>query len=95
MSTLTPILPVPEARLLPPVSRVQEPPTEGSELSTPLGDETTRLSSAPSAPFFHDTCPECGWDGDAAVIRDADLGLIGWECPDCRTFVTTRDLEDA
>lgn len=49
----------------------------------------------PSAPWLHDTCPECGWDGDAAIIRDPDLGPIGWECPDCLTFVTTRDLEDA
>lgn len=45
-----------------------------------------------SAPWVHDSCPECGWDGDTAIILDADQGLLGWECPDCAYFVTTRDL---
>ena len=44
------------------------------------------------APWIHDTCPECGWDGDAAVITITDQGLLGWECPECSYFVTMRDL---
>jgi hypothetical protein len=53
--------------------------------------------TAVAAPWIHDTCPECGFDGDVAVVLDPDQGLIGWECPDmeCRAWVTTRDLEDA
>jgi predicted RNA-binding Zn-ribbon protein involved in translation (DUF1610 family) len=48
-----------------------------------------------SAPWIHDTCDDCGFDGDVAVIFDPDQGLMGWECPDCRAWITARDLEDA
>jgi len=41
---------------------------------------------------MHDTCPECGFDGDVAVVIDPDQGLMGWECPECSEFVVTRDL---
>ncbi len=41
-----------------------------------------------SGDLFHDTCPECGWDGDAALIRDE--GFLGWECPECFDVVTVR-----
>jgi predicted RNA-binding Zn-ribbon protein involved in translation (DUF1610 family) len=55
-------------------------------------DAVARLEK--SAPWVHDTCPSCGWDGDAAIVRDPDQGLMGFECPDCFTFVVTRDLEN-
>lgn len=46
--------------------------------------------------FIHDTCPLCGWDGDAPLTWDRDTNLIGWECPDpdCRAWWTVRDLEE-
>jgi len=48
--------------------------------------------ATPPAPWMHDTCPECGFDGDVAVVIDPDQGLMGWECPECSEFVVTRDL---
>jgi len=80
------VLPTVSASVLPPVSRVQ-----GRAEADPI----TASARSSFAPFLHDTCPECGFDGDVAVVLDAEQGLMGWSCPDCSTFVVTRDLEDA
>jgi hypothetical protein len=82
MSTV--LLPVPELH----------PRSLGSRNTVPAGADPS-TAPAGTSPFLHDTCPGCGWDGDAAIICDPDLGLLGWECPDCSTFIVTRDLEDA
>jgi predicted RNA-binding Zn-ribbon protein involved in translation (DUF1610 family) len=47
-----------------------------------------------AAPFRHETCWACGWDGDAPIVLDIDQGLVGFECPECETWITYRDMED-
>lgn len=47
-----------------------------------------------TARWVHDTCDECGYDADVAIVDDFETGLRGWECPDCSTWVTHRDLEN-
>jgi len=84
MSTVT-ILPAP-GLLAPsavPLTRVQ-----GRAEADPI----TASARSSFAPFLHDTCPFCGFDGDIAVVLDPDQGLMGWSCPECREWVTTRDL---
>ena len=65
------------------------------QIALELRRKVAEARAARDAPWLHDTCFACGWDGDAAIVLDPDLGLMGWECPDCHTFITTRDLEDA
>jgi predicted RNA-binding Zn-ribbon protein involved in translation (DUF1610 family) len=57
-------------------------------------EQQTAMYDQPDAPWIHDSCDECGWDGDAAIVRDPDQGLMGFDCPQCSVFVVARDLEN-
>ena len=70
------------------------PRSLGSRNTFPAAAPFDTATAAGTSPWIHDTCVECGFDGDVAVIRDIDEGLIGWDCPECSYFVTMRDLLD-
>jgi predicted RNA-binding Zn-ribbon protein involved in translation (DUF1610 family) len=59
-----------------------------SPTARPAGTGTSDVPAG--ALFTHDTCPDCGFDGDMPQVLDPDLGDQGLECPDCGYVLTTR-----
>lgn len=39
----------------------------------------------------HETCDNCGYDGDVFGVYDPEGPYAGWECQECKTFHDTTE----